>query len=111
MHRSRFLAAISAVVCSAGCNDVPSAQNYATVFGRVYDATSNAGISGVQIAADTVLVAVTAADGTFVIAPVPSGQTDVLVTPPDGYSLAAQPAAFSVNNGDHFRLDVALDRG
>jgi hypothetical protein len=110
MQRSRFVAALSALVCAAGCNDIPSPQNYATVFGRVYDGASNAGIAGVEVAADTALLAVTAADGSFTIAPVPSGQTDVVITPPPGYVLAAQPAAFSVVNGDHFRLDVARDR-
>ncbi len=80
------------------------------MFGRVYDAATNAGLPGVQVAADTALTVLTAADGTFVIAPVPSGQTDVLITPPDGYRVGAQPQPFSVNNGDHVRLDVPLDR-
>jgi hypothetical protein len=56
-------------------------------------------------------VAVTSADGSYSISPVPSGQTDLLVTPPDGYTVAAQPAAFSVVNGDRVRMDIPLDRG
>jgi hypothetical protein len=110
MHRSRFVAGLATLVCAAGCDGIPAAQNYATVFGRVYDAATNAGLAGVQVTADTALTAVTAADGTFVIAPVPSGQTDVLITPPDGYKAGPQPEPFSVNNGDHVRLDVPLDR-
>jgi hypothetical protein len=109
MRRSRFVAVLGALVC-AGCNDVPAAQNYATVYGRIYDAGTNAGLAGVSVSADTAIVAVTATDGTFSLAPVPAGQTDVLVTPPPGYTLQTQPAAFSVADGDRFRLDIALER-
>ena len=110
MDRVRFFVGLSALVCAAGCDGIPSAQNYATVFGRVYDAATNAGIPGVEVAVDTALTVLTGADGTFVLAPVPSGQTDVIVSPPDGYRVGAQPAPFSALNGDHVRLDVPLDR-
>lgn len=110
MHRLRFVAGLAALAGAAGCEGVPSAQNYATVFGRVYDGATNAGMAGVSVAVDTALTALSGADGTFVIAPVPSGQTDVMITPPDGYRLVAQPVAFSINNGDHVRIDVSLDR-
>ena len=112
MRRSRCVAALSAfgLVAVTGCDGVPQPQNYATVFGRIFDGKTNQGLAGVSIAADTVLVAVTAADGTYSISPIPSGQTDMLVTPPDGYAIAAQPLAFSVVNGDRVRLDISLDR-
>jgi hypothetical protein len=112
MRRVRFVASLSApaLVAAVGCDGVPQPQNYATVFGRIFDATTNQGLAGVSISADTVLVAVTATDGTYSISPIPSGQTDVLVTPPDGYAISAQPAAFSVVDGDRVRLDIALDR-
>jgi hypothetical protein len=109
MRRSAFLSASLAVVALTACDGVPSAQNYAIVFGRVYDAATNQGIADVSIAADTVLLATTAADGSYSLSPVPAGQTDLLVTPPDGYSLTAQPVAFSVVNGDHVRVDIALN--
>lgn len=112
MRRLHVGAALIALTVSlTGCDGVPAPQNYATVFGRVYDAATNAGIPGVYVAVDTALVAVTAADGSYSVSPVPSGQTDVLVTPPEGYSIAVQPAAFSVIDGDHVRMDIALARG
>jgi hypothetical protein len=111
MRRPPFLTALAASLCTAGCNDVPAAQSYATVFGRVYDAATNGGVAGVTVSADTALIATTGPDGTYSISPVPSGQTDVLVTPPPGYSVSAQPSAFSVNNGDRIRMDIPLERG
>ncbi len=109
MRRGAFLLSSLAAVALAGCDGVPAPQNYAIVFGRIYDAATNQGLAGVSIAADTVLLATTAADGSYSISPVPSGQTDLLVTPPDGYTVTAQPVAFSVVNGDHVRVDIALD--
>lgn len=110
MHRFGFVMSALALVAAAGCdNGIPKPQNYATVFGRVYDASTNQGLAGVTVTADTVLTAVTGADGSYSISPVPSGQTDMLVAPPDGYTIAAQPAAFSVVNGDHVRVDIPLD--
>jgi hypothetical protein len=109
MRRRAFLISSVALVAVAGCDGVPAPQNYATVFGRVYDAASNQGVAGVSISADTALIAVTAVDGSYSISPVPSGQTDIVVSVPDGYSIAAQPVAFSVVNGDHVRVDVPLD--
>jgi hypothetical protein len=111
MRRRRFVAAGAALATLGACDAVPPAQNYATVFGRIYDASTNQGLAGVTVSADTALVAVTSADGSYSISPVPSGQTDLLVTPPDGYTVAAQPAAFSVVNGDRVRMDIPLDRG
>jgi hypothetical protein len=111
MRRRFFIAAWAALVALSACDGVPPAQNYATVFGRVYDASTNQGLAGVTVSADTALLAVTAADGSYSISPIPSGQTDLLVTPPDGYTLPAQPAAFSVVNGDRVRMDIPLDRG
>ncbi len=107
----RWLAAFGLIACLTACEGVPSAQNYAIVFGRVYDPVTNAGIPGVSVSVDTALTAVTAADGTYSISPVPSGQTDVLISPPDGYSLSSQPSAFSVNNGDKVRMDIPLSHG
>jgi hypothetical protein len=109
MQRAAFLASALGCVAIAGCDGVPAPQNYATVFGRVYDAATNQGIAGVSVAADTALVALTGTDGSYSLSPVPSGQTDIVITPPDGYSLTAQPVAFSVVNGDHVRVDVPLN--
>jgi hypothetical protein len=110
MRRALFVTFALALAAAAGCDSgVPKPQNYAVVFGRVYDAQTNQGLGGVTVTADTVLTAVTAADGSYSISPVPSGQTDMLVAAPDGYTIAAQPAAFSVVNGDHVRVDIPLD--
>jgi hypothetical protein len=110
---TRFgLALLTATLVLAGCGDggIPAAQNYAVVFGRVYDAATNQPVAGVSIAVDVVDTATTGADGTYSVANVPLGQTDVSVDLPPGYVVAA-PASlnFSVVSGDRYRLDIPLN--
>jgi hypothetical protein len=85
MDRARFVFLL-ATAALAGCgNNIPPAQNYATVTGRVYDAATNVGIAGVTVTASTVLTAVTGPDGSYRITNLPVGQNEVQVTPPSGY--------------------------
>ena len=88
----------------------PHAQNYATIFGRVYDATTNAPVSGVVVTVDVVNGSASGADGSYTVSNVPVGQTDVSVQVPAGYSLANAAAleGFSVTAGERFQLDIPL---
>jgi hypothetical protein len=104
--------ALVATLLLSGCgNDgIPSAQNYAVVYGRVYDAATNAAVAGVVVSVDVVDTATTGADGTYSVINVPIGQTDVTVSVPTGYVVASPGAlVFSVNPGDRYRLDIALN--
>jgi hypothetical protein len=107
--RFRFVFACLLAVGVTACNDAPITpqQNYATISGKVYDATTNAGIPNVTVTALIVNSVVTAADGSYTIVNVPIGQGEVQVTAPSGYQ---QPSAFeiSVQAGEHFTLNIPL---
>ncbi len=107
MKQAAFAALIALILI--GCDDVPSVAKYAVVYGRVYDATTNLPLAGVTVTVDSVDVATTADDGTYSIANVPIGPTDVAVNPPTGYALGdTSVLTFSVRPGDKYRLDVPL---
>jgi hypothetical protein len=110
MMRLGIVGPLAAALLLAACSPgLPPAQNYATVFGRIYDAATNAPIAGAQVTVDVVAVAVTGSDGSYSVNNVPIGQTDVTVRPPAGY--APPPIeAFSVSAGERFRLDIPLNR-
>jgi hypothetical protein len=111
MTRLGFLAPVAVAALLAGCGPaVPPAQTYATVFGRVYDAATNAGIPGVVVTVDVVNGTTTASDGSYSVSNVPVGQTDVTVQVPAGYTLgnAAALEGFSVSAGERFQLDIPL---
>jgi len=61
-------------IAFAGCGpQVPPVGNYATVYGVVVDATSNAPISGAQVTVNIVSTATTDANGNFRITTIPNG--------------------------------------
>jgi hypothetical protein len=104
------LVAFCAAVALGGCNDVPPVASYAVVAGRVYDAATGAPLAGVTVTVDTVEVATTASDGTYRVADVPPGPTDVAVNAPPGYTVGDPSLlTFSVRAGDTVRLDVPLN--
>jgi predicted small lipoprotein YifL len=111
MTRLSLVTALAALVPLAACGGpaVPPAQNYAIVFGRVFDASTNAGVAGAIVTVDVVNAITTGPDGSYSVSNVPIGQTDVVVAPPAGYG-AAQPAPFSVTPGERFQLDIPLSR-
>jgi hypothetical protein len=113
MTRSVLVAAAAAGAVLAACGGpaIPNPQTYATIFGRVYDASTNAGLGGVVVTADVVNGTTTAADGSYTLVNVPVGQTDVNVQVPQGYTLvdAATLEGFSVTAGERFQLDIPLN--
>ncbi len=84
MTRARLIAAF--VLCFAalaGCDDsLPPGGTYQAVSGTVVDAATNSPIAGATVTVDTVLTAVTDANGKFTFAKVPVGEVDYVVTPP-----------------------------
>ena len=110
MTRSGFVAPLAAAVLLVACGGpaIPPAQNYATVYGRVYDAATGAGVAGAIVTVDVVGTVTSGPDGSFSAADVPIGPTDVTVVPPNGYVLAAAVPTFSVVAGDRFQLDIPL---
>lgn len=112
MKRFGFVAALAATpfVVACGNQGIPSGQNYATVFGRVFDVATNAPLAGVVVSVDSANNVTSGADGTYTATNVPLGQTDVAAIPPPGYT-AAQLPPFSVSAGEHYRLDIPLTAG
>ncbi|MFN2459668.1 MAG: carboxypeptidase-like regulatory domain-containing protein [Candidatus Velthaea sp.] len=111
MKRLRFAAvALAAVVTACGNPALPPAQNYATVVGRVFDASTNAPVAGAVVTASVVLNATSAADGTYKIMNVPIGQNEVQVQPPRGY--AAQQSLYPIapQAGETVTLNIPLNR-
>jgi len=61
-------------IALAGCGpQVPPVGNYATAYGVVVDASSNAPIAGAQVTVNIVSSATTDANGNFRITTIPSG--------------------------------------
>ncbi|MGR4064325.1 MAG: carboxypeptidase regulatory-like domain-containing protein [Vulcanimicrobiaceae bacterium] len=92
----------------AACNndDLPPAQQYATVQGTIVDSATKQPVAGATITVDTILTATTDANGKFKIDRVPVGIFD--------YTIAAQghkvaQASTTAEPGKPLELDVALD--
>jgi len=90
------------VSCGGG---VPQQQNYATVYGTVYDGTTGQPLSGATVSVDSVLTATSASDGSFSIDNVPVGPFTA-VEGAGGYQTHQDQG--TVASGDHFLLNVTL---
>ncbi len=116
MRRLRAIAASFALAALAACGGpaVPAAQNYGTITGRVYDATTNQPIAGVVVTVDTILSSPSGTDGTYRIGTVPLGTYQVAVqSVPSGYSapnVSAAPYAGSIVAGQTIVVDVPLTK-
>lgn len=101
----------SLVLAACGGNQVPPAQNYATIRGRAFDSASNQPIAGVTVTVDTILTAVTASDGTYRIGNVPIGQYSLIPQPPTAYSAPSQGVYNgSVAAGESVTIDIPLSK-
>ncbi|HEX3467477.1 MAG TPA: carboxypeptidase-like regulatory domain-containing protein [Candidatus Elarobacter sp.] len=115
MTRARFALFVLPLALMAGCGGPagPPAANYGSISGRVYDATTNAGIAGVVVNVDTILSATTASDGTYRIGTIPSGQYTMAVQAPSGYAppnLNAPPYNGSIESGQTINVDIPLTK-
>jgi hypothetical protein len=112
MRRAFVVLSLLGLLGPAGCGptQIPPAQNYATVAGRVYDASTNAPVAGAVVHVDFVNTVTTGPDGSYVANNVPLGQTDVCVDAPSGYAPPPCPvtASFSLGAGQRFQLDIPL---
>ena len=113
MTRLRFalLALPLALLAGCGAPQVPPAQNYGTIVGRVFDSATNQPLPGVQVAVDTILVSVSANDGSFRIANIPLGTYSLRPQPPAGYTATVQPTwDGSITAGQTITVDVPLTK-
>ena len=105
--RIRQLAAGAVLIAAiAGCGPgVPQQQNYATIYGVVYDGTTGQPLPGATVTVDSVLTATSGADGSFSVADVPIGPFTV-VESANGFQQHQDQG--TVAAGDHFLLNVSL---
>ncbi len=91
----------------AACNDdsLPPATQFTPLHGTVIDSVTNKPIAGATVIVDTVLTTTTDANGTFLIAKVPSGIVDYVVKA-NGYSDIS--ASVNVEPGKQYELSVAM---
>lgn len=91
----------------AGCNSpaVPPQQNYATIYGTVYDGATGQPLAGATIAVDSVLSATSGASGGFSVSNVPIGPFTAVTSAP-GYQQHSDQG--TVVAGDRFLLNVTL---
>jgi hypothetical protein len=111
--RQRFAILSLALVVLAACGgpQIPPAQNYGTIVGRVYDSATNQPVAGAVVTVDTILSATSASDGTYKIVNVPLGTYTLRPQPPRGYSAALQPAYDgSIGSGQTITVDVPLTK-
>lgn len=112
MKRFAVVAVIAALALTGCGSQIPAQQSYAVVYGRVFDASTNQPLPGVDVSVLVAIHARSGSDGTFTTDPiVPAGQIDVQVQPPAGYKVADPSVLnFSVTAGERYRLDIALIR-
>ena len=83
--RSVCIAGFCALALASCGPALPPAGDYATVLGRVTDATSGAGIANVTVTVNVVLSATTDASGSFRVVSVPTGSWEYAIVAPSGY--------------------------
>jgi hypothetical protein len=111
--RLRFALLAVALCGLAACGgpQVPPAQNYGVITGRVFDASTNQPVPGVVVTVDTILSATSANDGTYRIVNVPLGTYTLQPVPPSGYAAPPQPAYDgSIASGQTIAVDVPLTK-
>jgi hypothetical protein len=105
--RAVALAALAAAGLAA-CNndDLPPAQQYATVQGTIVDSSTKQPVAGATVTIDTILSATSDASGKFKIDRVPIGIFDYTVQA-QGHKVAQ--ASTTAEPGKPLELDLALD--
>lgn len=106
MRTTRAAAAAFLALVVAGCGpSIPQQQNYATIYGVVYDGATGQPMEGATVTVDSVLTATTGSDGSYSISNVPIGPFTV-VESANGYQLHQDQG--TVSSGDRFSLNVNL---
>jgi Carboxypeptidase regulatory-like domain len=107
MRRVVCALAVVLTMMLAACDngDLPPATQFTPLHGTVTDSVTNKPIAGATVIVDTVLTTTTDANGTFLIAKVPSGIVDYVVKA-NGY--ADITASVNVEPGKQYELNVAM---
>ncbi|MGB6985016.1 MAG: carboxypeptidase regulatory-like domain-containing protein [Candidatus Aquilonibacter sp.] len=107
MRRVVGALAVVLTIMLAACDngDLPPATQFTPLHGTVIDSVTNKPIAGATVIVDTVLTTTTDANGTFLIAKVPSGIVDYVVKA-NGY--ADVSASVNVEPGKQYELSVAM---
>jgi hypothetical protein len=110
--RLRFaLLALPLVLAACGGSQIPPAQNYGTIVGRVYDAATNQPVAGAVVTVDTILSATSGSDGSYRIGNIPLGTYTLRPQPPPGYTAPLQPAYDgTIGTGQTITVDVPLTK-
>jgi hypothetical protein len=97
------------LLAACGGPQIPPAQNYGTIVGRVYDSVTNQPVPGAIVTVDTILSASSGSDGSYRIANIPLGTYTLRPSPPQGYTAPLQPAYDgSISSGQTITVDVPL---
>ena len=109
MTTLRFAFALAFVVALAGCDSgVPPAGKYATVTGRVTDATSGAAIANATVIVNGVLSTKTDASGNFKVTPVPTGPWSYSVEAGSKYAGANSDVETPLTPGEQRNFPISL---
>ena len=111
--RLRFAAILLplALLVACGAPQVPPAQSYGTIMGRVYDSATNQPVPGVLVTVDTILSATSGSDGTYRIGNIPLGTYTLRPQQPAGYTAPVQPTYDgSIAQGQTITVDVPLTK-
>jgi hypothetical protein len=111
--RLRFavLALPLALLVACGAPQVPPAQSYGTIIGRVYDSATNQPVPGVVVTVDTILSGTSGSDGTYRVANIPLGTYTLRPQQPPGYTAPVQPGYDgSIAQGQTITVDVPLTK-
>jgi hypothetical protein len=109
--RIALLALPLALLASCGAPQVPPAQSYGTIVGRVYDSGTNQPIAGVVVTVDTILNGTSGSDGTYRVGNIPLGTYTLRPNPPPGYTAPVQPTYDgSIATGQTITVDVPLTK-
>jgi hypothetical protein len=109
--RFALLALPLALLVACGAPQVPPAQNYGTIIGRVYDSATSQPVPGVVVNVDTILSATSGSDGTFRISNIPLGTYTLRPQQPPGYTAITQPTYDgTIATGQTITVDVPLTK-
>jgi len=110
MRRLVALVIFAAVLTGCGMPNLPPAQNYATVTGRVLDAATNNPVAGAVITVSIVLTATSGSDGSYRIINVPIGQNEVQVQAPSGYVAQQTQYPIAPQPGETVTVNILLNK-
>ena len=93
----------------AGCGpQVPPMGTYATVFGQVTDASTNAPIQGATVTVNGTLNSTTDASGNYRAYPVPSGPFEYFASAPGYQTTSTNTSATPLTPGEQRNIPIQL---